>query len=107
MTDSFSFDEARSFNKGSGLRFTELQRVTNPLMRWIIHKFQVVSTGVVWRHMDLLKETLVSPNGKSTYCRFFYISNTTFCRFWLQGKALHLRPSGYEPDALLLSYPAV
>ena len=41
MTDSLSFDEARS-PMGLQVRFTELQRVTNPSMLWIIQFFLVV-----------------------------------------------------------------
>lgn len=26
---------------------------------------------------------------------------------WVRGKELHLRPSGYEPDVLLLHHPAI
>ena len=40
--------------------------------------------------------------------RFLSISiQCAVLSLWLQGKDLHLRPIGYEPITLLLSYPAV
>ena len=34
------------------------------------------------------------------------VSTTRTRSAWLRGKGSHLRPDGYEPTALLLSYPA-
>ena len=55
---------------GLQVRFTELQRVTNPLMRWILHTDQVMSSGVMHKNLEILYMSQGSCLLSAVFCTF-------------------------------------